>query len=132
MKIGIKAGRFEILHVDHVRMLKECRSQCDYLIVLIHDCDTKPSYIPAEERLEIIQSLRHVDEGHIYKGENEEAMVREIIEGFNGNHFFTMFHSDEIFLSDHIPCEDIVDCIVPMPRGTTTSSSAIINKIKGI
>ena len=32
-KIGFTCGAFDLLHAGHILMLRECRQQCDYLVV---------------------------------------------------------------------------------------------------
>jgi glycerol-3-phosphate cytidylyltransferase len=36
MKVGITFSTFDLFHVGHVKMLKEVKRQCDYLIVGLH------------------------------------------------------------------------------------------------
>ncbi len=36
MKIGFTCGVFDLFHAGHVVMLKECRDNCDYLIVALN------------------------------------------------------------------------------------------------
>ena len=32
MKVGLTASTFDLLHAGHIEMLREAKSQCDYLI----------------------------------------------------------------------------------------------------
>ena len=36
MDIGFTCGAFDLLHAGHIAMLKECRDNCDYLIIGLH------------------------------------------------------------------------------------------------
>ena len=61
-------GTFDILHVGHVRCLKDARSRGDYLIVAVNSDASVKKYkhpklpiIKEAERLEMISSLRWVD-----------------------------------------------------------------------
>jgi glycerol-3-phosphate cytidylyltransferase len=67
-KIGYAAGAFDLFHVGHLNLLKHARSQCDYLIagvvsdeLLIRTKGQAP-VVPLSERLEIVQSIRYVNE----------------------------------------------------------------------
>ncbi len=61
-------GVFDILHVGHVRYLKEARDMGDILIVAVNDDDSvrrlkgkdRP-LMPVEERMEILEALACVD-----------------------------------------------------------------------
>lgn len=88
MRRGFTAGAMDLLHAGHVLMLKECREQCDYLIVGLH---TDPSTTPAEyrgkkknvpietveERLIRLEGCRYVDEVILYQTEEDlHALLR--------------------------------------------------------
>lgn len=57
-----------MFHIGHLNLLKNARSRCDYLIVgvnsdeLVEQYKNKCAIVPLEERMEIIRSLRYVDE----------------------------------------------------------------------
>lgn len=67
MIIGYTAGVFDMLHVGHIRLLKEARSLCDHLIVglttdkLCKETKGKNPVFSFNERKEIIETLSCVD-----------------------------------------------------------------------
>ena len=66
--IGFTAGTFDMFHIGHLNLLKNAKSRCDYLIVgvnsdqLVEEYKNKKAVVPLEERMEIIRSIRYVDE----------------------------------------------------------------------
>jgi len=78
MKIGFTCSTFDLFHAGHIMMLKEAKSQCDYLIVglqtdpTIDRPDTKNKPIQTLfERFVQLQSCRYVDEIVPYSTEKE-------------------------------------------------------------
>jgi glycerol-3-phosphate cytidylyltransferase len=67
-KIGYATGVFDMFHVGHLNLLRRARMACDHLIVgvssdeLVEELKGKRPIIPFTERVEIVASLRHVDE----------------------------------------------------------------------
>lgn len=64
IKIGYLSGTFDLFHVGHLNLLKRAKEQCDYLVVGIHRDAShkgKQTFIPFEERLAIVQSIKYVD-----------------------------------------------------------------------
>lgn len=65
--IGYIAGVFDLFHIGHLNLIKKAKTKSEYLIVgvltdeLVIHFKGKAPYIPFEERLEIISSLRYVD-----------------------------------------------------------------------
>jgi len=68
MKIGLTASTFDLLHAGHIEMLREAKSQCDYLICALQidpSIDRPNKNKPAQtivERYTQLQAVRFVDE----------------------------------------------------------------------
>lgn len=64
VKIGYLSGTFDLFHVGHLNLLRRAKSQCDYLIVGVHDSGAwkgKETFIPLEERKAMVASCKYVD-----------------------------------------------------------------------
>lgn len=72
---GFTCGSMDLLHAGHVLMLKECREQCDYLIVglevdpSIDRPDKNKPIETLEERMIRLQGCKYVDEIVTYNNE---------------------------------------------------------------
>ena len=68
MKVGLTASTFDLLHAGHIEMLREAKSQCDYLICALQidpSVDRPHKNKPAQtivERYTQLQAVRFVDE----------------------------------------------------------------------
>lgn len=65
VKIGYLSGTFDLFHVGHLNLLRRAKQQCDYLIVGVHDSGAwkgKETFIPFEERMQIVGSCKYVDQ----------------------------------------------------------------------
>jgi len=67
-KIGYTTGVYDLFHIGHLNVLKRARLECDYLIVgvtsdeLSMKAKNKKPVIPFSERMEIVESIKFVDE----------------------------------------------------------------------
>ena len=67
-KIGYTTGCFDLFHIGHLNILKRARLECDYLIVgvtsdeLSISAKEKRLVIPFQERMDIVESIKFVDE----------------------------------------------------------------------
>ncbi len=65
MKIGYLSGTFDLFHVGHLNLLRRAKAYCDYLVVGVHQNGShkgKETFIPYDERVEILKSIKYVDE----------------------------------------------------------------------
>jgi glycerol-3-phosphate cytidylyltransferase len=67
-RVGYAPGVYDMFHVGHLNILRNSRLACDYLIAGVVSDDLsrrakgKSPVIPLAERLEIVRSVRYVDE----------------------------------------------------------------------
>lgn len=65
--IGYVTGVFDLFHIGHLNLLKNCKSRCHYLIAgvltdeLTKRDKSKMPFIPFEERMEIVKQCKYVD-----------------------------------------------------------------------
>lgn len=83
MKKILTFGVYDYFHLGHLRLFKQCKECADYLIVAVQDGDYILKFKPdakvlysTSERVEIIKSLRIVDEVVIYQTVGIEALEK--------------------------------------------------------
>ena len=65
MKVGYMSGTWDLFHVGHLNMIKRAKQYCDYLVVGVHKDAShkgKETFIPFEERMEIVRNINLVDQ----------------------------------------------------------------------
>jgi D-beta-D-heptose 7-phosphate kinase/D-beta-D-heptose 1-phosphate adenosyltransferase len=85
MKVVFTNGVFDLLHAGHVRLLEFARQQGEWLVVAINsDASVRRikgpdrPIIPAEERAEIVRSLRCVDDVQIFDEDTPVSLIRRL------------------------------------------------------
>jgi glycerol-3-phosphate cytidylyltransferase len=74
MKVGFTCSPFDLLHAGHLEMLRECREQCDYLIVGLNINPSKRGKYPIQsvvERHIQLSGIKYVNEIIPYSTEEE-------------------------------------------------------------
>lgn len=98
-KIGYTTGVFDLFHIGHLNILKRAKEQCDYLIVgvstdeLVQNYKHKTPVIPFEERKEIVNAIKYVDEVYTQESMDKFAAWEKL-------HFNAIFHGDDWKNSD--------------------------------
>lgn len=92
--VGYTTGVFDMFHIGHLNILKRAKEKCDYLIVGVSTDELCESYkhkkpvIPFEERKEIIESIRYVDQV-------VPQLNRDKFAAWEKYHFDVMFVGDD-------------------------------------
>lgn len=74
--VGYLSGTFDLFHIGHLNLLRRAKEQCDYLVVGVHKSGAwkgKETFIPFEERLEIVKNIGYVDEARESFPEDSDA-----------------------------------------------------------
>ena len=93
MKIGLICGCFDMFHIGHLNILKQCKENCDYLIVGVCNDDHvkikkhKEPIISENDRLVIVSSIKYVDKAFLITHEETENKI-PIIKDNNVNIVF--------------------------------------------
>lgn len=130
-KVGYLAGVFDLFHVGHLNLIKRAKEKCEYLIVgalsdeLVVKFKKNPPYIPFEERKQILESIRYVDEVVMVTEENHEKM-----KAWNQYHFDCLFSGDDYsgnpyWIEDQTALQKVGSDIEYFPYTQSTSSTMI-------
>lgn len=76
LTIGYLSGTFDLFHIGHLNLLKRAKQHCNYLVVGVHKDAShkgKDTFIPFEERVEILRNIKYVDK--VIESEKEDSDV---------------------------------------------------------
>ena len=83
MKKILTFGVYDYFHLGHLRLFKQCKEHADYLIVAVQDGDYILKFKPdakvlysTEERVEILEALKIVDEVVVYQSVGIQALEK--------------------------------------------------------
>lgn len=127
--IGFTAGQMDLCHAGHLMMLKEVKSQCDYLVVGLQTDATidRPEKNKAietvEERMIRLQACKYVDRIIVYTTEADLlSVLKEVKPDIR---FVGEDHKGKPFTGDDLPFK-----VVYNSRNHNYSSSNLIERIK--
>lgn len=93
-KIGYTTGVFDMFHIGHLNILRRAKQQCDYLIVGVSTDELALAYkkkipvIPFEERKEIVEAIKYVDQVVPQTSMDKLSAWEKL-------HFDAIFHGDD-------------------------------------
>ena len=136
--IGYVAGVFDLFHIGHLNIFKRAKEMCDYLIVgvssdeqVIKSKKTRP-YIPFEERLEIVQSCKYVDEAVMIPVDRPNTEDAYYMYHFDVQFSGSDYADDPIWLARKVFLQQHGSDMVFFPYTETTSSTEIKEKISPV
>lgn len=107
---GVVAGAFDLIHPGYCKLFKFCKDNCTHLTVFLHDNPSmernkmKPIH-SLEERIEILKSIRYIDEVIPYKDETDLSIK---LEQFSFDvRFLGDDYKDKQFTADYLPIKII-------------------------
>lgn len=83
-RLGYAPGVFDLFHVGHLNILHRARDHCDRLIAgvcsdeLVVRLKGRPPVIPLAERLQIVRSVRYVDETYVATVDDKTEIWKEV------------------------------------------------------
>lgn len=84
MTTGYTQGTFDMFHIGHLNLLKRAKECCDRLVVgvnsdeLVAEYKNKNAVVPLEERLEIVKSIRFVDDAVVCDTLDKEVALQRL------------------------------------------------------
>ena len=91
--IGYTSGVYDMFHIGHLNVIKNAKSQCDFLIVgvstdeVVEKNKNKKPVIPFNDRKAIVESIKYVDKVIPQTRYDIEGKIQTVIE----NHVDIMF-----------------------------------------
>ncbi len=134
-KVVLTNGCFDILHVGHVRYLKEAAEYGDILVTAVNDDNSTLDLkgpprpiMPAEERAEIVSSLHMVDYTLIFKHRMVDQVIIRLRPHIHAKGTdYRVDNVPELETSQKVGCRTV---ITGDPKNH--SSSEIISKMSGM
>lgn len=132
---GFTAGVFDLFHVGHLNLLRNCKESCEYLMIGVLTDDfaaylkgNKP-YIPQEERMEIVKAIRYVDEVIPVDFHNTLKPEAWRLYRFDCCYSGSDHAGEEIWLKEQRELRRVGSEMVFLPYTMSTSSTQIKNLI---
>jgi len=134
-KVGYTTGVFDMFHIGHLNILKRAKEQCEHLIVgvstdeLVESYKNKTPIIPFQERMQIVQAIRYVDEVVPQTSRNK-------MEAYEKIKFDVMFVGDDwkgkpLFVEVERALKEKGTDVVYFPYTKHISSTILRGKING-
>lgn len=128
--VGYLSGTFDLFHIGHLNLLKRAKKECDYLIVGVHKSGAwkgKETFIPFDERKEIVANIKYVDE--VIESYPEDADAYDVLH-YNKLFVGSDYKGSERFnrYEEYFKDKDVEIVYFPYTKGT--SSTQLREKLK--
>ena len=147
-KIVITSGYFNPIHSGHMNLLREAKKLGDFLVVIVNNDEQVKAkgsipFMSVEERMSIIQDLKHVDEVFLSVdsgkpiAESLRAIAQKYLTHDKQAHVELIFAKGGDRSADNIPASETKVCkefnitvVNGVGGGKVQSSSWLLNSIK--
>lgn len=134
MVVGYLSGTFDLFHIGHLNILKRAKEHCDYLVVGVHKDAShkdKQTFIPFEERCEILRNIKFVDKVIQSEPEDDAIWKKDIVKydilfvgsDYKGSERFNRY--EEFFKDKNVE-------IIYFPYTQGTSSTKLRNALDAV
>lgn len=133
-KIGYTTGVFDMFHIGHLNIIKRAKEKCEYLIVgvstdeLVESYKNKIPVIPFEQRVEIVESIKYVDQV-VAQTSMDKRAAWDVLK------YDVMFHGDDwknssMYNEEIAKLKEVGVEVVFLKHTDGVSSTDIVNRIK--
>ena len=128
-KLGYTTGVFDLFHIGHLNILKRAKEQCEYLIVgvstdeLVMEYKNKKPVIPFEERKQIVEAIKYVDE--VVSQENRDKVDALLRLKFNAMFVGDDWKESPLFVETEKRFNGLGAQIIYLPYTKETSSTLL-------
>ncbi len=137
-KKGFTAGVFDLFHMGHLNLLRNCKETCDYLIVgvltddFVYRMKGEYPYIPLADRMEIVGAIKYVDEVVPVDDHNTHKPTAWQLYHFDCCYSGDDHQHEECWKQETIELRALGSEMIFLPYTRRVSSSMIKDKIKKI
>jgi glycerol-3-phosphate cytidylyltransferase len=135
-RVGYTTGVFDMFHVGHLRILRQARAGCDFLVVgvssdeLVQSYKNKMPVIPLKDRMEIVSSIRFVDKVVVQDNRDKFTAFEKI-------RFDVMFVGDDwkgkpVFMDAERRLREVGVEVVYFPYTQHVSSTRLVGVLEAI
>lgn len=131
-KTVVVSGGFDPIHIGHVRMMFEAKALGDKLVVVLNNdnwlCKKKGgAFMPEDERKEIIEALKPVDQVVItkHKPDDDDTTICDALREVKPDIFANGGDRKEGNVPEYAVCEELgIEMIFGIGRGGKVQSSS--------
>lgn len=133
-KIGYVPGVYDLFHIGHLNLIRRAKEQSEYLLVgvltdeLVEHFKGKKPYIPLEERMEIVSSIKEVDE--VVKVDFSNTVKMDAWKLYHYDAYFSGSDHEHDWDREKKELQAVGSDIVFLPYTQSTSSTMIKKQIR--